>query len=92
MAFATFQIKTAVPVKPLDLSGHAFNSELLRCANVHIRRLFMVVFPSEPVVLPQHLFCFVFVLDFGKNVFPTQISHAKDPLMMHRPAQPLPDA
>lgn len=36
-----------------------------------MRRLFMVVFPSEPVVLPRHLFCFVFALDIGKNVFPT---------------------
>lgn len=36
-----------------------------------MRRLFMVVFPSEPVVLPLHLFCFVFVLDIGKNLFPT---------------------
>lgn len=34
-------------------------------------RLFMVVFPSEPVLLPKHLFCFVLVLDIGKNLFPT---------------------
>lgn len=27
----------------------------------------MVVFPSEPVVLPEHLFCFVFLLDFWKE-------------------------
>lgn len=70
VAFATFQIKTIVSVKPWDLSGHGFNSELLGVL-MHMRRLFMVVFPSQPVVLPEHLFCFVFVLDFGKNVFPT---------------------
>lgn len=33
----------------------------------------MVVFPGELVVQPQHLFCFVFVLDIGKNVFPTYV-------------------
>lgn len=27
----------------------------------------MLVFPSEPVELPEHLLCFVFVLDFWKE-------------------------
>lgn len=54
-----------------------------------MRWLFMMVFPSQPVLLLQS--CFVFVLDIGKNVFPTY-SHAKDPLMMPCPTQPLPDA
>lgn len=87
--FATFQIKTILPVKPQAHSGVAVSSELL---DVHMRPLFMVMFPIEPVTLPEHLFCFVFVLDFGKNVFPPQMSHAKDPLMMHCLTQPLPEA
>lgn len=38
VVFATFQIKTTVPVKPSDLSGHDFNSKWLCagwCANAH---------------------------------------------------------
>lgn len=54
--------------------------------------LFIEVFPSEPVVLSKHRFCFVFVLDIGKNVFPTQMNNARDFLMMPRTTQPLPDA
>lgn len=91
VTFATLQIKTILLVKPWDRAGHAFNSELLGVL-MHMRPLFMVMFPIEPVILPEHLFCFVFVRDFGKNVFPPQMSHAKDPLMMPGPTQPLPDA
>lgn len=64
VTFATFQIKTIV--KPWDLSGHGFNSELFGVL-IHMRWLFMLVFPSEPVELPEHLLCFVFVLDFWKE-------------------------
>lgn len=57
-----------------------------------LRRLFTVVFPSEAVVPLERLFCFVFVQVFGNCAYPRKTSHARDPLMMSRPPQPLPDA
>lgn len=72
--------------------GQVFNGVSFHGSSM--RRLFMVVFPSEPVLLAAAfvLLCFVFVLDIGKNAFPVQISRAKDPLMMPCPTKPLPDA
>lgn len=61
-------------------------------ALTHMRPLFIAMFPIAPLILKEHLFCFVFVQDFGKNVFAPQMGRAKDPSMMHGPAQPLPDA
>lgn len=58
VTFATLQIETILLVKPWDRAGHAFNSELLGVL-MHMRPLFMVMFPIEPVILPEHLlFCF----------------------------------
>lgn len=48
---------SVVPVKPRDISWCALNNKLLVVLK-HMSGLFMVVFPSEPVVLPEHLFCF----------------------------------
>lgn len=60
VAFATFQIKTIVPVKPWDRPDPGFNSGLVSVL-IHTRRLFVVVFPSEPIVLPEHLFFVLFL-------------------------------
>lgn len=58
-----FANKTVVPVKPCDLSGHALTvSHLLYLCTRG--RLFMVVFPSEPVVTAGVLVLFCYCSGF----------------------------
>lgn len=70
VAFATFQIKTIVPVKPWDRPDPGFNSGLVSVL-IHEATVCGGVSQWAYSTAGALVFCVVFVLDFGKNVFPT---------------------